>query len=185
LREEHLCLPGPVEFGARRLEDRACALVARHDVGKQLATLLGLQIEFLPGFALEQEITPPGREAIGPRFDGENVAARRVGDETRGPAIVVVKAHRRAMPTSVAFPPPDERGRDDLVAVQENVGPHVHRLALDPLYGVATLLDARVDVLDQEARARGVLRRSRYTGDRREGGLDGHGLIWDRRPAVQ
>src|SRR5262252_5146696 len=161
LGKEHIGLSGPVEFGARRFEARTRALVARHDVGKQLAALLGLQVEFLPGFALEQEIAPPAREAVGPRFDGENVTARRVGDETPGPAIIVVKAHRRVMPDSLAFPPPDERGGDDLVAVPENVGPHVDRLALDPLYRKATMLDARVDVFDQEARARGVPRRSR------------------------
>ena len=97
-RQQRLRIAGSVEPAARRLDDRARALVPRRDVGEQFPALLGFQIEFLPGFALEQEVASPGGERIGPGFDRVNIADRLIGSETCGPAIVVVEAHGPSMP---------------------------------------------------------------------------------------
>ena len=159
-RQQRLRIAGSVEPAARRLDDRARALVPRRDVGEQFAALLGFQIELLPGFALEQEVAPPGGERIGPGFDRVNIADRLIGSETCGPAIVVVEAHGPSMPAFLAIAAPDERRRDDVMAIAKNIGPHLDRLTLNALHRITALLDARVDVLDQEPGTRELACRS-------------------------
>src|SRR5262249_2526164 len=167
-----------VELGAAPLQNRARLPVARRNIGEQLASLACLQIDVLSRLALQQKIAPPACERVRPGFDGEHVAGGDVGHETRRPAIVLVQAHRPAVPALVALAPPYERGRDDVVAVTKYVRPDVDGLPGDALHRIAALLERRVDLFDDKPRAQEVARGSRSRGDRRESGLGGHDLIW-------
>ena len=122
LGEQKLGIAALVEATAC-LRNDLLRLFSRPDGFEQGAALLRLQPHILAGIALEQEIAAPGRECVGPRLDCVAEAARLRRDEAAGPAVVFNEAHRRALPFELAIATPQQRGRDDLVTVAEDIRP--------------------------------------------------------------
>ena len=140
------CLRAPLD---RRL---ARSRVARHQLAEQLTALARLKRDILAGVVLEQEFLAPCRELVGPGFDGEQVAAGLRRREPAVPAVVAVEPHRLAPPLGRRSAPPQQRGRDDVVAFAKNIGPYFDGFAGDALDRIAAAVDARIDVLDAKAR---------------------------------
>lgn len=56
--------------------------------------------------------------------------------------------HWLGAPLAVKVAPPKQRGSYDVVAIAENVGPHLDPFADNALYGKASAVDDREDVLN-------------------------------------
>ncbi len=112
-----------------------------------------LQLHALPGVALFDEIVAPALEPVGPGLDRVAPAADPVGAEARHPAVVVVKRERRLLPI-LGLEGIEQRGGELVMAVAEDVGPHLDLLADNPLCRIAAGVDLRVDRLDHDARLR-------------------------------
>ncbi len=106
----------------------------------------------LAGVLLELELLAPGGEAVGPGLDGEHVPAGLGRRELPVPAVVAVEPHRLTPPLGRALRPPQQRGRDHVVAFAKNIGPYVDDFAGDAFDRIAPAIDAGVDVLDAKAR---------------------------------
>jgi hypothetical protein len=140
-----VALAGPL--GRPREQDRALGRLA----GEAL----------LPGLELARDLVPPGLERVDPGLHGPLPAPGAVDAEralpAHAPVVGVDGDERRLVPVLVARPAPAHRGPHHVVPVAEDVGRHGHRVADGPLHGVATAVDRRSRMLDDDA-ARRLLR---------------------------
>ena len=104
-------------------------------------------VAVFPG-SLEQY---PGPEDIGPGLDCIFVVARFGRDERRGPAVVAMRLHGRAKPLARRCRPPQQFGREHRIAVPNDVGPDAEGFAGDAFDHEAAAVDARIDVLNDDA----------------------------------
>ena len=58
--------------------------------------------------------------------------------------------HRFALPVGAGLGPPQQRSRDDVMALAKNIGPDLNIFAGNSFYRVAAAVDAGVDVFDEE-----------------------------------
>src|SRR5262245_75843 len=68
------------------------------------------------------------------------------------PAVVAVQGHGFAPPVVAALGLPKQRGGNDVVTIAKNIGPDINRFADNAFDRITTALDARVNVLNTEAR---------------------------------
>src|SRR5207237_5551026 len=103
----------------------------------QFPPFAGFEVDLLPGLALEQEVAPPRRERVGPGLDCVGVATGLLRHKSAGPTVIVVMPHRLAVPGRLIVATPQQRCRDDIMAIANYVGPDLDRLAGDPFDGKA------------------------------------------------
>ena len=107
-----------------------------------------------PASRLSSSSFAPCRELVGPGFDRKQVAARLGRGELAMPAVVSGQEHRLAPPVGLGFLPPQQFGRQLIVPFAEQIGPYFNGFAGNALDRIAAAVDAGIDVLDQEPRAR-------------------------------
>ena len=110
-----------------------------------------------PAARLRLDLVVPGGEVVGEGADLEGPDAFAVGDEGAGPAVAVDLAvgplHRGLGPVAVRRPVAKHRP-DRVVAVAEDLGRGLDRLADRALHVEAPTVDLRSDVEDADARRR-------------------------------
>ena len=128
-------------------------------VGEQELAFQRVEARILAGFALDHEAPAPGGKLVSPGFDRVDMPAELGGREARRPAVIAEEAHGHALPGALAFAAPDELGSQHIMAVTQNVGPDIDRLADDAFDGETPTVDPGIDVLDVEAAFDGGFRR--------------------------
>ena len=113
------------KFLRRRFDQPLRFAFARRQLREQFVALARFRGNILAGFLLEQELPAPGREVIGPGFDGKKVPARLARRETATPAIVAVMLHWLALPIGARVRPPQQCRRDDVMTVAKYIGPYL------------------------------------------------------------
>src|SRR5437868_3297593 len=98
------------------------------------------EIDVLAGLALLREVLAPALEPVGPRLDRVAPASNPVRPEARDPAVVVVKRERRFPPILVLEGVVEHR-LELVVAVAEQIGPYLDRVADDALGRITTRID--------------------------------------------
>ena len=96
-----------------------------HVVGpplEQAGALLQLDGDVLPRGLLDEDVAAPRAEAVGPRLDAHLVAAEGAGLDGRRPPVVAGVGHGRVPPLRLALRPVRDPGREQVVAVAEDVG---------------------------------------------------------------
>jgi hypothetical protein len=105
----------------------------------------------LPRVEALAEVAAKGAVAIGPGFDRVLPAPEPIGLERAEPAIhVEVVGKRRDVILARAHRPIEDVGRDQVVAVLEDVHPDIDHLAEQALDGVATAIKLRGKTFDDE-----------------------------------
>ncbi len=96
-----------------------------HVVGsalEQAGALLQLDGDVLARGLLDEDVAAPRAEAVGPRLDAHLVAAEGAGLDGRRPPVVAGVGHRRVPPLRLALRPVRDPGREQVVALAEDVG---------------------------------------------------------------
>jgi hypothetical protein len=99
------------------------------------------------------ELLAPRGEAVDPAGDAVAIGPEAVDRERPGEAVVSERPHARLAPAPLALVPVPDDGRDDVVAVGEDVGTHLDGVADDPLHREAAAVDLRRQAFDDDAAA--------------------------------
>ena len=145
----------------------------------------GLETQRLRRRLLLADLVEPGAERVAPGLDRELVTGVALERKATGPAVVVDEAHRRAAPLGLAGNAVQHRGGDLLVAVGEDVGPHLDGIADDAFRRRAAAVDLRPDRLDDDAALAVGLALARCLAHRRRRAAplrseDAHGMRLER-----
>ena len=117
----------------------------------EVAAFEKIDLDMLPGIGLLQEVAPPGLEIVDPGLDRVAVARVAIDRERPAPAVVVDEGHRGDAPVGLFLRAPEQAGGDLVVAVGDDVGGHLHRVADLALDRKPAAFDLRRHRLDQEA----------------------------------
>src|SRR5258708_4863338 len=113
---------------------------------------LALDLYVLIGVDLLLQAITPGREQVGPRFDGVRPAADPIDGDRRVPAIGVgVEGERHQRPARVTWSPEQDAGGQLVVAFFVDVGADPDDVTGDSLDGKAAPIQLRGDALDGDA----------------------------------
>ncbi len=130
------------------------------DVGEQRCARQQLDAHVEVRVDLLDDAAPPRLEVVDPADDVVLETPEPVGHDPRLEAVVAERRHRRLLPrrccTGRVDVTPGDDGVDDVVAVGEDVGEHLHRFAECRLGGEGPVVDDRSDGFDDDsARAGG------------------------------
>ena len=128
--EQDLDVGGAVELRAGRARSiRLCSAIASIQFAEKFAAFAGLKRDIKAGLALEQQCFAPGGELVGPGFDREQVAAG-LGRGEAGRASGRCRRSRigSRCHSRLGFLPPQQLGGELVVALAQQIGPHLDRL---------------------------------------------------------
>ena len=138
--------------GLGRLDQRL-AVGRGHVLGpplEQAGALLQLDGDVLARGLLDEDVAPPGAEAVGPPLDAHLVAAEGAGLDGGRPPVVAGVGHGGVAPLGLALRPVRHPGRQQVVPVAEDVGRDGGGLADHRLGRVPTGRRARARVDDHD-----------------------------------
>src|SRR6185436_5051328 len=127
--------------------------IERAQLAENFAALLRFKSDDKACVALEQQLLSPSPVLVGPGLDRKQVTAGRWRRESAVPAIIAVERHRLAAPIGLGFSPPQQLRGELVVALTQQIRPHLDGLSGNALDRVAAAVDAWIDVLDQKPRS--------------------------------
>src|SRR6266700_2344159 len=104
------------------------------------------------GLELHLDLMAERAEVVAPALDGEVMAAKPRRGECAAPAVIAERGERRAGPFLFVDGFPQQRGAEEFMAIGVDVGFDRDGPPDDPLDGERAAIDARRDLLDDDAR---------------------------------
>ncbi len=126
---------------------------ARFRLAHQREALGEIGRDVLMRSPLAMHAVAPRGEEIGPGLDRVAIAPVLRQLERAGPAVIVVKPHRRRMPMRRTFGLIEDGGAEHVVSVAEDIGPDRKLIADDALDRIAAAIELGIKALDDDPRA--------------------------------